>query len=422
MLKQLKQLKKLSEIKSMKDIVPLSKAVYPGTHCPLFGATLILKNFNDSAVIILGTQECSYYSKTMIISNTDFYNRCFSVITNQSDITFGSGQKVEQAIDELLDTENPKSIFIVTTCVIEVTGDDIDSIAKNLTDKYKLPIMVVHTEHFRCDTHMSGMTNVLAETVKIMEDMPKERCVNILGHRHNMFEESELCTVLKENDIPINLNLPAVCDTKSIQNASKAMLNIVCDDIGISLAIKMKERFGIEYVILNRSCDINIIEDVYIKIFNIFGIEVPERIKKIKGDTINELEKLKSKLKNITYIYGNTPINTLDIVHFFTDMGMIPKLVQIKEIKESDMQTIEQIINKGVNPVVAKSANIAPLQDLYDELKPNFYIGHENPVKLAKKGIIQLALDNAGEKIGFELPLFIAQTIANRYNMEKEKI
>lgn len=416
----LKNIKKLSEINEFKDIVPLSKALYPGSHCPLFGASLILKNFNDSAVIILGTQECTYYTKNMIIQNEKFYNRCFSVITTQHDITFGSGAKVEQAIDELLQIENPKSIFIVTTCVIEVTGDDIDSIAKNLTDKYNLPIMVVHTEHFRCDSHISGMTNVLAETVNIMEDRPKEKCVNLLGHRHNNFEDSEMYHILKENSIKINLNLPAICTTESIKNASKAILNIVLDDIGIDLAYKMKEKFDIDYVMLNKSCDVDEIEKVYEKIFETFDMPIPKEVLKIKEDTKDKLKTLKNELNGVTYIYGNTPLGAFPVIKFLTDIGMVAKLIQIKEIKESDREIIEYIKEKGIDPYTTKSANIAPLQTVYDELSPNFYIGHENPITLAKKGIIQLSADTAGEKIGFELPLFLAELLYKRYSMKKE--
>lgn len=416
----LKNIKKLSEIKEFKDIVPLSKALYPGSHCPLFGATLILKSFNDSAVIILGTQECTYYTKSMILSNDKFYNRCFSVITDQNDITFGSANKVEQAIKELFLKETPKSVFIVTTCVIEVTGDDIDSIALNLTKEYNVPIMVVHTEHFRCDSHMSGMTSVLAQTTSIMKECEKEKCVNILGHRHNNFNESELYKILEENNISINLNLPAICDTDTITNASKAMLNIVCDDIGLELAERMKEKFDIPFVVLSKSCNVETIFNVYKTIFSTFNIEMPNKIIELKENAEQTLKEMKKSLTNVTYIYGNTPINTFEIIGFLTKMGMVAKLIQIKEIKESDFKVIEYLKSVGQDPYITKSANIAPLQSVYDELKPDFYIGHENPTTLAKKGIIQIALDSAGEKIGFEMPLFVAKMLTMRYEMKKE--
>jgi len=415
----LENIKRLSQIKSIADVESLSKARYPGSHCPLFGATIILKNFKDSAVIILGTQECAYYTKSMVVNNDDFYDRCYSVITSQHDITFGTGGKVEEAISELLEESSPKSVFIVTTCVIEVIGDDLDSIALDLTEKYDLPIMVVHTEHFRCDSHLGGMENVLSAIVGIMKEVPKERCVNIVGHRHSHFNDSEIFNILKEHNIGVNLNIPAICSTDDIRNASRATLNIVCDDIGIAFAEEMKDRFGTEYVKLNKSCDLDIIYKVYEDIFKAFNIELPKKIKELRDETEKQLNQLKNSLNGVTYIYGNTPVNPFEMTRFLTDMGMVAQLVQTKDIKGDDFLNIEKIKEAGLDPYVTKSANIAPLQEVYDILKPVFYIGHESASKLSKKGIIQIALDSAGEKIGFEMPLFIAASLTRYYTMKK---
>ena len=92
---------------------------------------------------------------------------------------------------------------------------------------------------------------------------------------------------------------------------------------------------------------------------------------------------------------------------------MTPLLVQTKEIPEEQQCYIEQIKNAGYDPYITKSANITPLQPLYDILKPTFYIGHENPMNLIKKGITQLTLDKAAKKLGFELTEEVVSVFVN---------
>ena len=59
---KLESLKTLSQVESIKDVKPLAKTVFPGAHCPLFGSALILKGVTDALMIVIGTDECTYYT------------------------------------------------------------------------------------------------------------------------------------------------------------------------------------------------------------------------------------------------------------------------------------------------------------------------------------------------------------------------
>ena len=41
-----------------------------------------------------------------------------------------------------------------------MTGEDIDSAAESLWEDHGIPFLPVHTDHFRCDGHLSGIQNV----------------------------------------------------------------------------------------------------------------------------------------------------------------------------------------------------------------------------------------------------------------------
>ncbi|MEN8433584.1 nitrogenase component 1 [Clostridium septicum] len=86
------KLSKLSDIDNIKDVKSLTSASFPGPHCPLFGSALLLKEIKDAVFVVIGTDECSYYTKQMTM-RSEMYGgidgRCVSIILSQHDVTFG---------------------------------------------------------------------------------------------------------------------------------------------------------------------------------------------------------------------------------------------------------------------------------------------------------------------------------------------
>lgn len=67
------KLAKLSQVQSIKDIPQLTHALFPGTHCPLMGAAMAVGGIKDSLIVVVGTDECTYYTKSMTIHSEKFW-------------------------------------------------------------------------------------------------------------------------------------------------------------------------------------------------------------------------------------------------------------------------------------------------------------------------------------------------------------
>ncbi|MFI3253404.1 MAG: nitrogenase component 1 [Eubacteriales bacterium] len=115
--------------------------------CPLSSAAKAIASIEGAAMLIIGTEECTYYSKVGIIRRGGG-DICFSVVMDKHDVTFGSADKVAAAIDELMEITTPKTLFLVTTCVPEIIGEDYQSIVQEAEEKYKLPIHLLTTNHY----------------------------------------------------------------------------------------------------------------------------------------------------------------------------------------------------------------------------------------------------------------------------------
>ena len=57
------RLVRLSQVSMMKQVEPLSYALFPGYHCPLMGAMLTIGKIRDAVMLVIGPDECTYYTK-----------------------------------------------------------------------------------------------------------------------------------------------------------------------------------------------------------------------------------------------------------------------------------------------------------------------------------------------------------------------
>ena len=411
------RLKRLSEITSTKDIQQLTAALFPGAHCPLMGAMMAIGGIEDAVLLILGTEECAYYTKKATIGGFSFQgidNRCFSVVLDQHDITFGCKNKLYDAFEELMTEISPKAVFVVTTCVIEVTGDDVDSMTMELEAKYNIPVLPVHTEHFKTANHLPGVRDTISACVDLMESVsPEEMCprkVNVIGQRMGKFYDTQLYAMLVKHQIEIGMMLPGGATVASMKKAAEAGVNIVVNEIGLPLAKKMKQQFGTPYVMFDKYVSPQYIAKAYEELFGYLHIEITEELQELYEESIKLVEEAKKELQGLTYIYGNTALSCYEYNAFLVSLGMKPLLIQTNDYPGEDNIFVQEIL-KMHNPYITKSANIAPLQYVYEELKPNLYFGHEYEARLRAKKIALVHDNEVSSKLGFDVTKAVLQEL-----------
>ncbi|WP_304160390.1 nitrogenase component 1, partial [Phascolarctobacterium succinatutens] len=302
------RLNRLSKVQTIKDIPQLTTALFPGTHCPLMGAAMIAGGIKDCLLVIVGTDECSYYTKSLTLSDRygGINGRCVSVVLNSHDVTFGSAESMHKAFKEIVSEYQPKCVMLVTTCVIEVIGDDYDAIAEELTKQYSIPVMAVHTEHFKCEDHFPGFERAITACQSIMQPQKCDGSVNVLGQRFGDFADTELYVLLTKGGVKIGVQLPSGCTSDDIRRAPAAKVNIVVNDIALPLAQKMQEQYGIPYVYFNRFATPEKILQAYQHLFDYLELPLPAEVG-AKFDECKALEQeTVSVVQGVPYIFGNT--------------------------------------------------------------------------------------------------------------------
>lgn len=403
--KILSRLTRLSEVKTMKQVQPLTYSLFPGYHCPLLGAMLTVKEIEESVMLVIGPDECGLYTKMATSSSGMKPRGCeiFSVVLDQHDVTFGCQEKLNEAMDELMEEYAPKAVYLVTTCVVEVIGDDIEAMAEHYMDQYGIPVIVVHAENFKTDDHLPGIEHTLDVSLEVMEEQDTENCVNVLGLRLGDFEKTEVYRVLKTLGVETHMNLPGKTSVEAIRTAPKAKCNIVVHPVGLPLAKKMKKAFGTPFVVFERYSDPDRIKACYESLCSVLGADMPEVLLDKYEDMTRKVADARKRLAGKTYISGNTAMCNYELHAFLANsLGVMPTLLQISYLDEESRVFREELMNV-CDPLVTRAANMTAMQYIYPVLKPNFAIGGGSPQVMRENAIAPVRLMNAYNALGFEV-------------------
>ncbi|WP_462354924.1 nitrogenase component 1 [Fusobacterium ulcerans] len=422
-IKMAENLKKLRDVKKIKDVEPLSNALFPGYHCPLMGAMLTIKEIEDAIMMVIGPDECTYYTKMAtsrmrgvgmtgaVGASGGLEGNIVSLVLDGHDVTFGCKEKLEEAFEELVEEYQPKTVFLVTTCVVEVIGDDIDSLAEIFEERYNFPVKVVHAENFKTDDHLPGIQDTMTVCVDLMEEQECNGSVNVLGQRLGDFNRSELYRILKEAEVPKGLQLPGHCTLEQIKTAPSAKVNIIVHPIGLPLAKKMKKKFGTPYIMFERMSAPDNIYNSYKELFQLLEKPLPEEVEMLYRTAKEKEKEVKNSIEKLKYFSGNTALSTYEFHSYLIELGLDPILIQTSDIPSEDNHHLKIILEKA-DPFITRAANIGPLKYLYSVLKPDLSIGAGNSAEMRKYGVVPTVLTNAYNILGFEVNSMVLETIS----------
>jgi nitrogenase molybdenum-cofactor synthesis protein NifE len=119
--------------------------------CSFDGAMIALVPITDAAHLVHGPIACagnSWGSRGSLSSGPMLYKTGFTTDLNENDIIFGSEKKLYKAIQHVQQNHNPAAIFVYSTCVTALTGEDIDAVCKAAAKKVGIPVIPVNAPGF----------------------------------------------------------------------------------------------------------------------------------------------------------------------------------------------------------------------------------------------------------------------------------
>lgn len=236
-----------------------SKPLTPGAAaggCAFDGAKIALQPVTDVAHLVHGPLACegnSWDNRGSASSGPMLWRTSFTTDLAELDIVMGEAErKLYRAIREIATRFSPPAIFVYSTCVTALIGDDIEAVCKHATGKYGLPVIPINAPGFVGSKNLGNKLAGDALFERVMGTLEPEDIgptdINVLGEFNLAGEFWQVKPLFEQLGIRIRASIPGDARYADIAAAHTARVNmVVCSTALVTLARKMRERWGMPF-------------------------------------------------------------------------------------------------------------------------------------------------------------------------------
>ncbi|MFZ7104294.1 MAG: nitrogenase iron-molybdenum cofactor biosynthesis protein NifE [Peptococcaceae bacterium] len=342
--------------------------------CVYCGARVVLNPITDAVHLVHGPIGCASYTwdiRGSLSSGSELYRNSFSTDIKENDVIFGGEKKLARAIDEIVLQYHPPVIFVYSTCIVGVIGDDLAAVCKAAAQKHNIEIYPVQSSGF-IGNKSAGYRAACEALLKLIEPeskllVKKNKCINYLGDFNLAGEAWIIADYFKKIGIDINVTFTGDARIADLKKATQASLNIVqCAGSMFYLADRIEEKYQIPY--LNVSfLGLEDTAQSLRKVAAFFNDPILlENAEKLIREEINKYgskiagyrEKLTGK-KAAVYVGGG--FKAISLIKQFRELGIDVVMIGTQTGRKEEYAQIEDLVDEGT--VVLDDANPAELEE-----------------------------------------------------------
>lgn len=235
------------------------------------------------------------------------------VIVEEKDLLGGNLEDVTiEGVTDVLNRldKKPKAVLLFTVCLHHFLGSDLDRIYGELEKRFpEIFFMRCFMDPIMQKTGPTPDQKLrLAMYDAVQERKADPKCVTVLGSDFALDEGSDICRILKKNEILLR-EIPT-CETwEDYQNLGEGSLILNCYPAGKFGAEKQARRLGRPFLYLPGSFDYGEIQEQEEKLLGMLGQQNNRKTGKINGlDIEKEIRECEEALSHAHQIIGDTPI------------------------------------------------------------------------------------------------------------------
>ncbi len=232
--------------------------------CAFTGAVNTLTQIRDATVLAHGPRSCAHIAATTMLSSGLASLRRYGVYvqeqvapalisTEMTDTTMirGGLDTLHGCLQDILN-QNPKTVFVVTTCPVGVIGDDVDQAVAEVENS-RIPILRISTDGDIEGDYLQGIINACTEGAGQLIDSsvkPEDDYVNIVAEKNialnadlNFREMERLIEML---GLHVNCRFVRRTTVDRLRSYLRAPLNLPAylDHLGRVLRDYLSENYG----------------------------------------------------------------------------------------------------------------------------------------------------------------------------------
>jgi nitrogenase molybdenum-cofactor synthesis protein NifE len=230
--------------------------------CAFDGAQIALLPIADVAHIVHGPIACagsSWDNRGTRSSGPTLFRIGMTTDLTEQDVIMGRGEKrLFHAIKQAIDTYQPAAVFVYSTCVTALIGDDMESVCKAAAGRWGVPVVPVDAAGFygtkNLGNRIAGET-MLKHVIGSREPDPlpagverpdfRVHDISLIGEYNIAGELWHVTPLLDELGLRLLCTLSGDARFHEVQTMHRAKANMmVCSKAMINVARKLEERYG----------------------------------------------------------------------------------------------------------------------------------------------------------------------------------
>jgi nitrogenase molybdenum-iron protein alpha chain len=394
----------LVDLSSKKCLKAKDRAFSQTTFCQEWLAMLTLASIKDTVAIVHAPVGCSSSLTCINIFNRfgqilrgeePLTGKWISTNLKDSDAIHGGAENLKEAIFVAENRYKPKAIFIFSSCVSGIIGEDIDAVIGQTQDEISATIIPVYCDGFKSKVWASGYDGSFQGALNYLIKEPKEKrenLVNIINPiTFGRVDEIEVERLLKQLGLEANF-IPNFSTTEDIGRASEAALTAsLCTTFSEYFAKTLNERYHVPYTEKLMPVGLDNTDEWIREIGSFFGKEEEvESIIKSERERIQpKVDEIKEKLGGKKAFVSAGQSRAIGIPNLLADLGIDIVGITAYHYDEVISDSFAQLKQRCGN-FCTNVANVQPFEqtNILNREKPDLYFGHMGEsVWAAKEGI-----------------------------------
>ncbi len=243
---------------------------------------------------------------------------------NENDTVFGATGSIRDIALEVYRRYQPGAIFVGTSCVSGVIGEDVNSVVQELRELLPIPVAPVFCEGFRSKIWASGFDAAFHAILTSVVQPPqtKSNKVNFI----NFFGSAavEISEMFANFGVEPTFLL-ANSTIEELKHLSEAAATVsICGTLGSYLGNGLEEQYGVPYVRVLQPHGIEGFETWLRSLGDAIGKqpEVEAYISRERARYIPKIEEVKKELKGMRAVIGMGPGYTFNTARVLQELGV----------------------------------------------------------------------------------------------------
>lgn len=352
--------------------------------CAFDGAMIALVPITDVAHLVHGPIACagnSWGSRGSLSSGPMLYKMGFTTDLTENDVIFGGEKRLYKAIAEIQQRYQPAAIFVYSTCVTALIGDDLDAVCQKAAEKLGVPVIPVNSPGFIGSKNLGnrvGGESLLEYVIGSAEpESTTPYDINLIGEYNIAGEMWGVLPLLEKLGIRVLAKITGDARYREVCYAHRAKLNVmICSKALVNVGRKMEEKYGIPYI----EESFYGVEDMNRCLRNI-ALKLGDRTLQDRVEVLiaEETAKLnqalapyRARLQGKRVVLYTGGVKSWSIISAAKDLGMEVVATSTKKSTEEDKARIRELL--GADGILMEKGNAQELLRVIAQTKADMLI------------------------------------------------